>query len=77
MTEWYKSNKNDELKKKYDKTEFKKDNKNNNKCTDEEKKQLVRNKVKIQRHLKKKGMLRAGFEPALFIVIWISLFRSP
>ena len=27
MTEWYKSNKNDELKKKYDKTEFEKDNK--------------------------------------------------
>ena len=55
MTEWYKSNKNDELKKKYDKTEFKKDNKNNNKCTDEEKKQLVRNKVKIQRLLKKRN----------------------
>ena len=32
------------LQKKYDKTEFKKDSKKN-KCTDEEKKQLVRNKV--------------------------------
>ena len=31
MTEWYKSNKNDELKKKYDKTEFKKDNNNKKK----------------------------------------------
>ena len=72
MTEWYKSNKNDELKKKYDKTEFKKDNKKN-KCTDEEKKQLVRNKVKIQSHLKKRNASN-GIRTH---DIWITLFRSP
>ena len=63
----------------------KKDNKNNNKCTDEEKKQLVSNKVKYKALLRalekkilcqKKRMLRTGFEPALYITICIILFRS-
>ena len=41
-----------------------------NKCTDEEKKQLVRNKVKNTKPSLKKGMLRTGFEPTIYELLF-------